>query len=229
MKRLVMGFSLALAAAGASAQVLTFDDVPFTQFPANHNGYELENLPAFGSHYGNLKWSDQFSVLKATGYSDRVAGTPTNNGYINGLVSGDFVAFNGGAVPVSFEALTADGLFNFNSVHLGAAWYSGLSVAVEGFRDGVSVYSTVVSALTYTGSTLVNFGWTKLDKVSFTSLASPAGTPLDNFSTYNRAFVMDNLSVSAVPEPETYALMLAGLGLMGAITRRRKAGKSPAA
>jgi hypothetical protein len=28
--------------------------------------------------------------------------------------------------------------------------------------------------------------------------------------------------VTAIPEPETYALMLAGLGLLGAVAKRRK-------
>lgn len=32
---------------------------------------------------------------------------------------------------------------------------------------------------------------------------------------------LDNVSVTAVPEPQTYAMLLAGLGLMGAIARRR--------
>lgn len=31
-----------------------------------------------------------------------------------------------------------------------------------------------------------------------------------------------NVAVAAVPEPETYAMMLAGLGLVGAVARRRK-------
>jgi PEP-CTERM motif len=40
----------------------------------------------------------------------------------------------------------------------------------------------------------------------------------------NYAFEVDNLryTVSPIPEPETYALMLAGLGLVGFIARRRR-------
>ena len=40
-----------------------------------------------------------------------------------------------------------------------------------------------------------------------------------------RAYAYDDLefTVSAVPEPETYALMLAGLGLLGVVSRGRKA------
>jgi hypothetical protein len=226
MKRLALGLTLAAASATASAQAITFDDVRFTNFPANFNGYSLNNLPSFGTNYASLQWSPNFNVLRATGYSDRVAGAPANNGFINGLVSGDYVAYNGGAAPVSFEALTTDGLFNFNSVYMGAAWYSNLSVAVQGFRDGVEVYNTAINGLSFVDSVFVNFGWTNIDKVSFTSLSGPAGNPVDNLSTYNRAFVMDNLSVSAVPEPETYALMLAGLGLISAAAARRRSNKS---
>jgi hypothetical protein len=36
----------------------------------------------------------------------------------------------------------------------------------------------------------------------------------------------DNIAVTAVPESETYAMMLAGLGVMGFIARRRKTGQA---
>jgi len=43
------------------------------------------------------------------------------------------------------------------------------------------------------------------------------------FSANQNAFETDNHSfITAVPEPETYAMMLAGLGLLGFMSRRRK-------
>ncbi len=38
----------------------------------------------------------------------------------------------------------------------------------------------------------------------------------------NVGALLDNVSVSAVPEPETYAMFLAGLGLLGFVARGRK-------
>lgn len=45
-----------------------------------------------------------------------------------------------------------------------------------------------------------------------------AGTRLDTSHLYQNG----TISVAAVPEPETYAMLLAGLGLMGAMVRRRQ-------
>lgn len=41
-------------------------------------------------------------------------------------------------------------------------------------------------------------------------------------SALNSQVTISNLQVAAVPEPESYALMLAGLGMMGVVARRRK-------
>ena len=41
----------------------------------------------------------------------------------------------------------------------------------------------------------------------------------------NVGALLDNVTVTAVPEPESYAMIMAGLGLMGFIVRRRKNGQ----
>ena len=43
-----------------------------------------------------------------------------------------------------------------------------------------------------------------------------------NAGVDNVGALLDNVSVSAVPEPETYAMLLAGLGLLGFMAGRRK-------
>ncbi len=59
----------------------------------------------------------------------------------------------------------------------------------------------------------------------YTQFTADAGETIlsASFSANVNAFEASNMSVTAVPEPETYALMLGGLGLVGFMARRRKA------
>jgi len=53
--------------------------------------------------------------------------------------------------------------------------------------------------------------------IDSSSFLLAAGTRLD----YSELYTSGVISVQAVPEPETYAMLLAGLGLLGAVARRR--------
>ena len=78
------------------------------------------------------------------------------------------------------------------------------------------------------GSTIASFTVAKNDpwlqrQVSFTALQSGnVKLSFENSGADNQGAMLDNVSVTAIPEPESYALMLAGLGLIGTIVRRRK-------
>lgn len=232
-KRWMVGASLAMAAFGASANVLDFEGIQFTQFQANViSGYSLANTNSYISGlstnypgYGNLKWSqngnlNDFRVVEASGFLARNPGTPANNGITHGLVSGNWVATNSGGADVWFETLNPTApLFNFDSAYMSAAWYNGLKVDVTGYRNGVA-QSTKTVTLGH-GASLQEFNMSNVDKVLFHSQQT-SGTVIDNQSTYNHAFVMDNLSITAVPEPESYGLALIGLGLFGGIAARKR-------
>jgi hypothetical protein len=84
----------------------------------------------------------------------------------------------------------------------------------------VTFSGTKVGGATYTQEFTFDNDWatftfngnfTNLSKLTWTE--SLLGT---------RDFLIDNIHVAAVPEPETYAMLGAGLGLIGFAARRRK-------
>lgn len=127
---------------------------------------------------------------------------------------GNYLVYNSTAgYGVSFGT-TANTPFNLVSLDLGG-WYNfGLllqNVMLTGERADLSTISTQLSVQPGSFSHFVLSGFSNLMVVNL----SHAG---GNTSYY---VGVDNVVTTPVPEPQTYALMLAGLLLLGTSVRRR--------
>ena len=136
--------------------------------------------------------------------------------------------------PLSFNAaVTSVGpfsdIFTFTLPASLGTGFSLLNCPVGGLFNtmltSASLFRNTDGALFNSDDTMVRSGSVTPAGISFTNGASAAGTYYLNVTgiatgsqggLYNGA-----ISVAAVPEPETYAMLLAGLGVMGFIARRR--------
>ena len=107
----------------------------------------------------------------------------------------------------------------------GYAEVSFLWGSVDSYNT-VSFYSGSTLLDSYTGTSAASLvGSTANGKQTLVFTYDTTSTPITSvkFSSSGYSFELDNVTASAVPEPETYALMLAGLGAIAFVARRRKA------
>ncbi len=94
---------------------------------------------------------------------------------------------------------------------------------------GLGSVTNISAASQSTGgvwSVLNPFGTAKIDAIKFTSLLGVSASEMCDGALCTNQSDYTLVSVTAVPEVETYAMMLAGLGLMGTIARRRNKAKT---
>jgi hypothetical protein len=186
---------LGIIAAGNAQELLTFDDLPTTPPGPGQAGVGI--IP---NGYGGLDWNN-FGVINGSQVE-------TTYGYYDGVVSPPNVAFNEYGNPAS---ITSPGeTFDLGSADLTAALNlsTPLNIEVQGFAGSAMLYDNTYT-VDNTGPTLIDFNYEGVDSVTFTS--SPS-----------QQFAMDGLTVTIVPEPGTWSILLAGVGLIGFAARRRR-------
>ena len=138
--------------------------------------------------------------------------------------------------PLAFGGFSAPGplndIFTFTLPANGGSGYS-----VTNFTSLPGQFNTILATLSLISNpdgTLFNGDDTVLDtsftpggsSLALTWTASPAGSyylAVGGLSNGTQGGIYNGaISVTAVPEPETYAMMLAGLGALGFLARRRR-------
>ena len=196
MKKIALAALLAASFGVAHANLITFDDVSGSVLPAG---------------YGGVNWNNFYEL--DTTYSGY-----TGTGYRNGTVSGTHVAYNSGGAQASLSATSAHG-FDLTDAYFAGAWDNNLHIVANAtFENGTHAAKSFF--VNTTGASEEFFNWTDLASVTF---VSSGGTPQRGLSGAGTQFALDNVNTTAaVREPANVALMLAGVGLLGMMARRRR-------
>jgi hypothetical protein len=147
------------------------------------------------------------------------------------LVASCLLALGAGAAQAADQSIdlsSGDGSFIGTSPLLDGGndviSFINLAAGTYNFDFTLSSQHALITSVTVNGqaATQVSFG-----NFQFFGLSSTDNSPftVNIVGTANsRSLYSGELQVTAVPEPETYAMMLAGLAAMGFIVRRRSVG-----
>ena len=173
-----------------------------------------------GSFEENLQASGSWSI-----YSDLVGWTGMSNIELRNNMSGVAQDGNNYVELDTTNKMSMKQLVNVSGAGLYelSFWYSARENRAAGdnglsFRFG-SLSGTVLenTAGLQSGNDWMNYK----GQVALNGATELIFSGIGTSNSYGGS--LDNVAVTAVPEPETYAMLLAGLGLIGTIARRRKA------
>ena len=190
-----------LGALPAAATVINFDDID-----ASGGDVILDSL----SPYQGFDWTS-FSVYTST---------PGFTGFDNGIVSSPNAAYTSGdslGSPI-VSTISSTSNFDFVSAYLGAGWYDGLDVTVEGFNNGTEDFSKTVTVNT-SGAQLFTFNFDGINKLEiFSTVTGSTTDPFGCGASGCSQVTLDDLTFtpsSGPPPPPVPEPSMAGIAALG--------------